>query len=151
MPILTAGDTGKRLTGVLQSMHSASDIELAAATIMPDHVHLLFLLRSRLLVGQVMGKFKSLARDMGKSSWQWQQDGFEHQVRRLESLEEYAFYIFMNPYRAGLCSLNASWAWWFCPEPKRFRFLDALENGKTVPSAWLDRSDQIAAKITTGE
>lgn len=132
-------------------MHIAGDIELLAATVMPDHVHLLFTLGSRLRVGQVMGKFKSLARDMGKVPWQWEQDGFEHQVRAFESIQDYAFYILMNPYRAGLCPLTAIWPWWLCPNPGVFRFMTALEQGNAVPSTWLGLSDQIAVRLDTGD
>lgn len=132
-------------------MHIAGDIELLAATVMPDHVHLLFTLGSRLRVGQVMGKFKSLARDMGKVPWQWEQDGLEHQVRAFESIQDYAFYILMNPYRAGLCPLTAIWPWWLCPNPGVFRFMTALEQGNAVPSTWLGLSDQIAVRLDTGD
>ncbi len=75
---------------------------------------------------------------------------FEHQLRGHESPEDYAFYIFMNPYRAGLCPLMDLWPWWICPRPSLFRFLDALNTAPTVPEAWLNLSDQAASKITAG-
>lgn len=150
-PILTGADNGMRIEGTLRAMHSAGDINLTAATVMPDHVHLLFVLGARLDVGQVMGKFKTWSRDMGKASWRWQQDGFEHRLRQIESVEDYGFYIFMNPYRAGLCRLGASWPWWLCPDPSTFRFLAALEGQQEVPPTWLGLSDKIEAKIITGD
>lgn len=149
--ILTQTDNGQKVSGSLQTLHYSGDIRLLAATIMSDHAHLLFTLGMRLQVGQVMGKFKALARNLGEAPWRWQQDGFEHQVRNTESIEDYGLYIFMNPYRAGLCPLNKSWPWWLCPDPSRFRFPTALDQNPTVPVAWLGLSDQIAGKITTGE
>lgn len=149
--ILTAADTGLTVSASLQALHSSGDIRLLAATIMPDHAHLLFTLGTRLHVGQAMGKFKALARDLGKAPWGWQQDGFEHQIRNIESIEDYGFYIFMNPYRAGLCPMTTSWSWWLCPQPSVFRFLTALEQKSGVPAAWLGLSDQIAGRITTGD
>jgi len=150
-PVLTARDNGIRVTAILQAMHTTRDIDLAAASVMPDHVHMLFALGARLAVGQVMGKFKTLARESGKSPWHWQQDGFEHRLRRNESIEDYGFYIFMNPYRAGLCPLAVPWTWWLCPQPSIFRFLESLDTSRTVPRAWLGLNDEIGKKITTGD
>lgn len=149
--VLTLGDNGSLLVGAIQSLHAAGDIELLAATIMPDHIHLLVNLGSRLRIGQVMGKFKTLSRNHGKVSWRWQDDGFEHQIRPAESIKDYGFYIFMNPYRAGLCPLTAKWPWWLCPKTSGFRFLACLDPNPTVPQEWLGLSDKVAAKITSGD
>ncbi|SDS39688.1 transposase [Opitutus sp. GAS368] len=110
--ILTTEETGRTVANSLESLHSSGDIELLAATIMPDHVHFLFALGDGLHVGQVMGKFKALARNLGQATWRWQHDGFEHQLRSVEAIDDYGFYIFMNPYRAGLCPLATPWSWW---------------------------------------
>ena len=67
--ILTEADNGIKTREALLALHSTSDINLSAATIMPDHVHLLFALGARLEVGQVIGKFKALARNMGRAPW----------------------------------------------------------------------------------
>ena len=148
-PVLLQPATAREVHKVLQSMHDSGDFALIAATIMPDHVHLLLTLGCRLKVGQVMGKFKTKSRKQGKTGWRWQEDGFEHRLRTTESIEDYGFYIFMNPYRARLCPLTAPWQWWLCPQPSVFRFLGALDQKQVVPAAWLDLSDQVAARITT--
>jgi putative transposase len=148
--VLITPDTGRIITNTLRELHLNEDIELLAATIMPDHIHFLFTIGTSLKVGQVMGKLKSLSCDHDCDPWRWQKEGFEHQLRDHESFEDYAFYIFMNPYRAKLCPLNKSWAWWLCPRPSIFRFLDALTTEPTVPEAWLGLSDQKANKITAG-
>lgn len=150
-PVLTQKGTATRIMDTLLSMHGANDMELLAATSMPDHAHLLLTLGGRLRLGQMMGKFKAQSRDQGRVSWHWQEDGFEHRLRHIEAIEDYGFYIFMNPYRAGLCPLATAWPWWICPHPSAFRFLDALNANQTVPAAWLGLSDKIATKITAGE
>ena len=81
----------------------------------------------------------------------WQDESFEHQVRLSDSIEDYAFYIFMNPYKAGLCPLNEGWPWWICPEPLTFRFLGLLASNEPVPALWLGLGDEIAGRIETGE
>ncbi len=147
-PALTEAGTGRRVIETLLSMHGANDMELLAATAMPDHAHLLLNLGNRLQLGQVMGKFKTQSRDQGRAYWHWQEDGFEHRLRNIEAIEDYGFYIFMNPYRAGLCPLNLPWRWWLCPNRSNFRFLSQLAAGESVPSEWLGLCDQIAAQIT---
>jgi REP element-mobilizing transposase RayT len=136
--VLTEPNSGKILTTAMHTMYEAGDFSLIAATVMPDHFHILLTLGDRLSVGQVAGKMKALAREQGKAAWQ-------------ESTEDYAFYIFMNPYRAGMCPLNSSWPWWHCPQPRQFQFLAALDQLKAMPSEWLGLSDNVASKITTGE
>ena len=135
----------------LLALHAASDVELLAATIMPDHAHLLFALGARLTIGQVMAKFKTLARDGGHVTWHWQQDGFEHQLRTGESEEDYGFYVFMNPYRAQLLSTAQIWPWWVCPEPSQFLFLQQLNADGTPPPEWLDKIEDVANRVVDSD
>lgn len=150
-PVLLESNAAKTTTDTLKAMHAAGDMDLLAATVMHDHVHMLFVLGARLEVGQIMGKFKSKARDLGKAPWRWQDDGFEHRLRNAESIEDYGFYTFMNPYRAGLCPLTDPWPWWLCPRPSIFRFTAEGDTTQPVPEAWLGLCDKIAAKIKLRE
>lgn len=150
-PILLQSNTAKITIDTLHAMHAGGDMDLLAATVMHDHVHMLFTLGARLQVGQIMGKFKAKARDLGKASWRWQDDGFEHRIRNTESVEDYGFYIFMNPYRAGLCPLTDPWPWWRCPRPSIFQFSAGGDFSRPVPKEWLGLCDKIAAKINLGD
>jgi REP element-mobilizing transposase RayT len=150
-PVLTRNATAERLLGVLGKMDSEVDIHLLAATIMPDHVHLLFTLGERLSYGRAIAKFKTLGRDHGRSDWRWQEDGFEHQLRSHERMEDYGFYLYMNPYRAGLIAMSERWPWWRCPEPSQFSFLQGLNADGSPPAAWLGESESVAARIVSGE
>jgi putative transposase len=145
--VLANPDNAGALIEVLRSMHEARDLELHAASIMPDHVHLLFALGARLGVGQVIGKIKSTSRRRTGYGWLWQDESFEHQVRLSDSIEDYAFYIFMNPYRSNLCRLNEMWPWWICPKSTHFRFLSHLEGGRPVPREWIGLSEHIGRRI----
>jgi REP element-mobilizing transposase RayT len=150
-PVLTHRDHAARSMDALLALHAASDVELLAATIMPDHAHLLFALGARLTIGQVMAKFKTLARDGGHVTWHWQQDGFEHQLRTGESEEDYGFYVFMNPYRAQLLSTAQIWPWWVCPEPSQFLFLQQLNADGTPPPEWLDKIEDVANRVVDSD
>jgi REP element-mobilizing transposase RayT len=125
------------IRSALGATFTATDAPLHAACVMSDHVHLLFRLGPRLSVGQVMGKFKSHARRACAAAWSWQLNGYEHRLREHEREEDYAFYVFMNPYRAGLVPMTRPWPAWICPEPRRYRFLDALAPDGSPPAEWL--------------
>ncbi len=114
---------------------------------MPDHVHLLFTLGKSLSVGQVMGKFKTLARRAAEAAWTWQLNGFEHRLRPEEQEAHYAFYLFMNPYRAGCITLEQTWPGWICEEPERYRFLSGLSSDGTPPAEWLTRAEALARHL----
>ncbi|MSU25606.1 MAG: hypothetical protein EXS32_17515 [Opitutus sp.] len=148
LPVLVHEDTALQLIAVLQRLQVDQDVTVLAATIMPDHAHLLFTLGARLRLGQVMAKFKTLARDAGRVTWHWQEDGFEHRLRATERVEDYGFYIFMNPYAAGLITVEARWRWWFCPDPSQFRFLSLLHPDGTPPHEWLREAENVKARIT---
>jgi hypothetical protein len=139
------------LLEVFRELHNGGDAEFCAAVAMPDHVHLLFTLGDRLRLCQVVAKLKSLARDRGHVSWRWQENVFEHQLRSGESLEDYGFYVFMNPYRGDLCPMDERWPWWFCPQPGRFRFMSMLNAHGTPPKEWLAETERLAGIIEAGE
>jgi putative transposase len=150
VPVFAQPEHANRLVGSLERMNTTGDIELLAATIMPDHAHLVIGLGSRLSVGQVMAKFKTLARDSGRVPWRWQQDGFELRLRAKESAENYGFYVFMNPYSAGLVTTARRWPWWVCPHACRFAFMQYLGPDGTPPEEWLEDVEKVGRRIETG-
>lgn len=147
LPVLRHWATADRARETLGELHDSGDAEISAATIMPDHVPLLFTLGPRLRLGQVLAKFKSFTRDRGRASWHWQEDGFERKLRANDPLEKIGLYIFMNPYRAGLVQPHERWPGWFCPDPLRFEFTRHLQNDAPVPLAWIPQSAEIKASL----
>lgn len=150
-PVLAAPAEAARTLSAFETLHASGDIVLHAAVVMPDHAHALFTLGPRLTVGQALAKFKTLARDHGRVPWRWLDDGFEHRLRPHESAEDYAFYIFMNPYRARLVEPTTAWPWWRCPEPAMFRFTQHLGADGTPPAGWLATIETIAPRVVSGE
>ena len=101
-------------------------IDLHAAVIMPDHVHMLFtLLRDERGWPYPMQKILKMikgtsARDinrlLGSSGPVWQAESFDHVLRSQESLEEKIEYIRMNPVRAALVRQPEEYRWlWLKP------------------------------------
>ena len=101
-------------------------IDLHAAVIMPDHVHMLFtLLRDERGWPYPMQKILKMikgtsARDinrlLGSSGPVWQDESFDHVLRSQESLEEKIEYIRTSPVRAGLVQKPEEYSWlWLKP------------------------------------
>jgi len=59
----------------------------------------------------------------------------------------HGFYIFMNPYAAGLISLESSWPWWLCPNPSLFRFTTLLHGDGKPPHEWLHEMKEATSRI----
>ena len=121
-----------------------------AAVVMPDHVHVLMELKGPLTIGRWVARLKSaIKRDFGES-FRWQRDFWERRVRPHEGWEDYGLYLFLNPYRAGLISVNQIWDGWRCFEPDRFRFVENLRD-HCPPAQWVDEFEQRFKGSTFGE
>ena len=100
--------------------------ELFAATVMPDHAHLLFQPSIKETdaavktifwsLGELMHSIKSFtAKEInkleGKKGAVWEQERFDRFVRGDRDLEEKFRYIVENPWRAGLVTENQDYPW----------------------------------------
>ncbi len=150
VPVLTSLDQLKRIHSVMHAMAVAEDWRLLAVTVMPDHVHVLFCLGERLMLDRLIAKFKSLSRPTD-TAWRWQANVFEHRLRADEESEDYAFYIFMNPYRAGLISSLEVWPGWLRTADWTWRFESGLNADGSPPREWIDRVKEIETRIRIGE
>jgi putative transposase len=80
-----------------------------AYVIMPDHLHLLVQLHIDHSISALMKNWKSYtARKLGIK---WQKDFFEHRLRSAESIKDKAYYMELNPIRAGLVQNLNDWKW----------------------------------------
>ena len=91
--------------------------------LMPDHLHALFSFPpSGKPLRLVMSKWKEwTAKDLGIH---WQDDFFEHRLRREESRREKADYILANPVRAKLVSRSKDWPYVYFGDGQRPQFTD---------------------------
>lgn len=108
--VLTCPDVAAALRSEFETMEGAGDIVPLEWVIMPDHVHWLFELGSRLPLGRLVARFKTQTRvALASVGAEWQRDYYEHRLRPDESADAYAAYIFKNPYRARLIPPDVSW------------------------------------------
>ena len=102
IPWLHESKSARAVLGALRRWHEEKDGAILAATVMPDHVHVIFALGARLSAGQWVGRWKSDVRRTIAYKHDWLRDFYEHRLRADESVEDYALYVFLNPYRARL-------------------------------------------------
>ena len=154
-PWLAAGWTIRAGHDGFCELKRSGDAEILAATIMPDHVHLLLVLGGRLSIAQVVAKWKMRMRQAGGApagGSLWQANYFEHRLRADESSERYAWYIFMNPYAAGLRDADEKWPGWWMPEEwPRWEFLERARPGPLPQAEWLGDVAVRSARLSTGE
>jgi putative transposase len=82
--------------------------------IMPDHVHGLVSIPNGESLAKTVGDWKRFTAKAAVI--QWQENFFDHRLRRSESLDEKAAYIRANPVRAGLVRHEGEWPWVWVPE-----------------------------------
>ena len=105
---------------------------------MPDHIHWVFSLGSRLTLSQVVSKWKFLTRErLAVAGLEWQANYFEHRLRESDDVEAYAFYVFMNPYVAKLTDCDEAWPWWRKGAQIQFQFETQLTHRRTPQPEWL--------------
>ena len=126
------------------------DVAELCATIMPEHVHLCFRLGERLSVDRVVAKWRTKVRQ-GLPTLRWQANFFEHRVRSNEKRERYDWYIFMNPYHAGLVPLDQTWSGWWCSEGAAAGLLAKALPGPLPQPAWLSLLKSQLPHLVLGE
>ncbi|HKW61911.1 MAG TPA: transposase [Candidatus Acidoferrum sp.] len=114
--LFESGALVEALLAVLRATCSAHHFAISAYCFMPDHLHLLAQAESKACdLPAFVKAFKGLAtvaaRTLGVRHL-WQKGYYDHVVRESESAGEIAWYIFLNPVRAGLaCTV---WEWPHC-------------------------------------
>jgi putative transposase len=150
-PWLATARTRDVFLAVVRAWNSEGNGHVLAATVMPDHVHVLIELGDRVTVGQVVAGWKSATRRGAGYAETFQNDFREHRLRVTEDAEDYGMYIFLHPYRAGLLKPPERWAGWWSPDPGSFRFTSGLDNNGCPPAEWVDWPDEKFAGLSHGE
>jgi len=140
-PGLEQAPVATALLQAVQELHAETSIDLLTATVMPDHVHLLFQLGRRLKLAQVVSKFKSMTRNtLMEYQLTWQADDYEHRLRVDDAAESFSRYIFLNPYCARMIPADEVWPWWVLNQNYQPEFLTRLENQTLPPREWIETS-----------
>ncbi len=148
-PVLASSILQRAFRNETAALEAAKDIILLACCVMPDHVHLLLELGGRLSLSQVVGRLKSCIRQV-QPGILWQENFFDHRIRSSTGEEDFALYIFMNPYRAGCCTLRQTWQGWIPPRAFHWSFQDKLRPGGLPQPEWLERTEGFARTLPAG-
>jgi putative transposase len=147
---LSSDRIGRTLLEGILSSDRLQDTRTFWFTVMPDHCHWVFELGDRLSLGRVIARFKSQTTgSLEQKGICWQRDFYEHRLQSQEEPEDYALYVFLNPYRAGLLSMEETWPWWWTAQPQALRFLELLNANGSPPAAWIDQA--VPATLRHGE
>jgi len=97
-------------------------IAIGIAMVMPDHVHIIGTPISHSLPAILKGikgaSAKSINNALNRTGAVWQNESFDHELRRDESLVQKAEYVAMNPVRKGLVATPEDWPWLWIPDPQ---------------------------------
>jgi REP element-mobilizing transposase RayT len=144
---LCLNKVAESLISILRQQQANQDFELLCGTIMPNHIHILFVLGKSLSLSRVVGKFKSLAKDdLKRVELEWQSNFYDHRLRFEVSAEAFSRYIYLNPYRKELILPHEVWPWWIVSNRYRPEFMPALRKG-CPPDGWVRKQHGLAYLI----
>lgn len=115
-PIFGDWIVGRLIAKQFQQAERDGLVKSLAWVVMPDHFHWLFELDSDSL-SYVVGRTKSLVNltvnaAQGRTGSIWQPGFHDRAIRREEDLRALAFYVVMNPVRAGLVERMGDYPLW---------------------------------------
>ncbi|MGB1128860.1 MAG: REP-associated tyrosine transposase [Haloferula sp.] len=84
--------------------------------VMPNHVHVLVVIREGFLMSEMVRSWKSytarlINQNLGQSGQVWARNYHDRLIRDTEHLERARRYILMNPVKAGLSKTPEDWQW----------------------------------------
>ena len=99
---------------VLRTTATSLSVELAAYTVLPNHVHFICSAGEKGVVGFVQA-FKSRSalelKKCGEQASPWQRSFFDRKIRSTESERRKCEYVWMNPVRKGLVRRMEDYPW----------------------------------------
>ncbi|HLW55138.1 MAG TPA: transposase [Candidatus Angelobacter sp.] len=100
---------------------NGTKMRLFIAVVMPDHVHLIFMpliteTNETYTFAEIVGGIKGASAHtvnklLKRSGTVWQDESFDHVIRRAESLQQKIDYVRQNPVRKGLVEKPEDYKW----------------------------------------
>ncbi len=107
------------------------------SALMPDHLHLLVTLHTDTSLSNAVREFKGpLTPALRLADVSWQPGFYDHRVRMHDDLFAVFLYIFLNPYRAGLCGTAEVWPGYYCC-PNDWSWFGAMTKESRPEPDWL--------------
>ena len=107
-------DISAKLFEAVQLYHEKQRWYVSLWLLMPDHIHALVACPQNESLAKWIAAWKRhTSRNAGI---EWQKGFFDHRLRKAESFEEKATYIWMNPVRKGLVESPEGWPYVWRPK-----------------------------------
>jgi REP element-mobilizing transposase RayT len=118
IPAFTNPEAAKIILDALKWLEQTDRMKLDAAIVMPDHIHFIAALKNGTLAKLVQSLKGYTARQINrltntKGSF-WQDQYYEHAIRKDEDLNEVVLYMLNNPIRSGLARNFHDYPFWYC-------------------------------------
>jgi REP element-mobilizing transposase RayT len=114
MPRFQEREVSDLVVDVLRQTAREHHVELAAYTVLPDHVHLICSAGNRGLVAfarYFKGRLAMEIKRQCRRPSPWQRSFFDHKLRSEESLQQKCLYVWLNPVRLGLSACPEDYRW----------------------------------------
>ncbi|HWA27015.1 MAG TPA: transposase [Lacunisphaera sp.] len=150
-PWLGTARTRDVFLAVLRAWHGERKGRVLAASVMPDHAHVLIELTNRQTITQAINAWKSATLRGAGYLETFQREYQSHRLRETEDSEDYGVYMLLHPYRGRACLVGESWPGWWAPEPAAFRFSASLDKRGSPPQEWVDWPSAKFAALVLGD
>ena len=119
VPLLTTAETPRIIFECFDWLETDKRLEWLCIMIMSDHVHTVFQLREKQTLSKLIQSFKrfttkQINAKLARSRSVWQENYYDHGIRRDESLNEIIRYCYENPVRAGIVGQPKDYPYWRC-------------------------------------
>jgi REP element-mobilizing transposase RayT len=105
--------------------------------VMPDHLHLLVALGAVHGLAECIRQLKGrLSPGLRAGGLRWQPGFYEHRLREAEDVLPVFLYIYLNPYRAGLLSIEQTWPGYRC-RAEDWQWFGPMTRASTPQPEWL--------------
>ena len=123
--IFTRAEHFKIIFHTLRFLEQEKKIELHFVIVMPDHIHTVFKLEQGQTLSRIMMSFKGYTGRKIKQlitsvdqqqdpSHIWQNQYYDHSIRKNESYQEIIKYCLYNPVRKSLVNKPQEYPFWWC-------------------------------------
>ena len=118
-PLLTSPGTPRIIFKCFDWLETDERLEWVCIMIMPDHIHTVFQLRDKQTLPKLIQSFKrftakQINAKLARNGSVWQENYYDHGIRRDESLNEVIHYCYENPVRKGLVEQPKDYPYWRC-------------------------------------
>ena len=134
---LTKPPVARAILDEIHAMSADGTWIVQSAVVMPDHLHLLIILRERLALTKAVQRLKArTSAGLRSADSSWERGFFDRQLRPEDDRLPVFLYIYLNPYQAGLLQESDKWPHYYCRSEVWAWFRDMLDADRPYPE-WL--------------